>query len=84
MEEGHLRNVLKKEFSPTSTDLEMVTREAIKLDQSGKFEEDTGNDLTVEFIRDKLKEADRPIKAGWNWWMGALDYIDSGYERFQI
>jgi hypothetical protein len=84
MEEDHLRSVLKKEFSPTDTDLERVTREAIELYQSGKFEEDSGNELTVELIKNKLKEADRPIRAGWNWWRGALDYIHNGYERFQV
>jgi hypothetical protein len=85
MDEDHLRSVLNEEFSPTPTDLESVTRKAMKLDQSGKFEEDTGNDLTVELIKNKLEEADRPIKAGWNWWVGQLNvFFASRYERFQI
>jgi hypothetical protein len=84
MEEEHLRNVLEEEFSPTLTDLENVTRQAMKLYRSGKFEEDTGNELTVELIKNKLKEADRPIKAGWNWWIGQLDFFERDYKRFQV
>jgi len=85
MDEDNLRRVLEEEFSPTSTDLEKVTRKAMKLSRSGNLEEDTGNELTVEHIKNKLKEADRPIKAGWNWWVGQLDaFFESSYERFQI
>ncbi|RKS81508.1 hypothetical protein BDK61_0794 [Haloarcula quadrata] len=85
MEEDHLRSILEEEFSPTHADLERVTRQAMKLDQSGNFKEDTGDELTVDLIRNKLEEADRPIKAGWNWWVGQLNvFFESSYERFQI
>jgi hypothetical protein len=84
MYESDLRSVLVREFNATQDELEKVSRQALRLYQSGNFKEDTGNELTIELISSKLHEADRPITEGWNWWMGSLEYIHSGYLRFQI
>ena len=82
MDEEALRNQLEAVFDPQPTVLEQVVRQATRLER--QFEEDTDTELTVDLLVEKLESADRPLKASWNWWVGALDFIEDDYEQYQI
>ncbi|UPM42043.1 hypothetical protein [Halocatena salina] len=72
-------------FDPTPGERRVVTRQAIDLHDSGRFEEDTGTELTAEVIVDNLHDAPEDRLADrWNWWIGALTIAYGGYERFQV
>ncbi|MWV64479.1 hypothetical protein GRS48_06525 [Halorubrum sp. JWXQ-INN 858] len=85
MNEEELRDDLKKRFNPDPAVLDRVVTQAMRLHQSGQFEEDSNNELTATFLAEKLGSADRPLKESWNWWLGAMDFIaDNDYKKYQM
>lgn len=72
-------------FDPTPGERRVVIRQAIDLDDSGRFEDDMDTELTAEVIVDNLQDApDDRLADRWNWWIGSLTVAYGGYERFQV
>lgn len=84
MNEEDLRDELTKKFNPDPIVLDKVVTQAVRLDQSQRFETDFEKELTNELVVGKLDQADRPIDEGWNWWMGSLNFFENGYDPYKI
>lgn len=73
------------EFDPTPDERRVVVRQAMDLDDSGRFEADTGSTLTSSIVVRNLRDApDKRLPERWNWWIGSLMVAYGGYERFQV
>lgn len=84
MNEDELRQEIIRQFDPKPEHVDSVVREAKRLDRSNRFERDFESEITVELVIAKLEEANRPIIAGWNWWMGCINSFELGYKQYQI
>lgn len=86
MDRTELERELERAFDASPAELQVVSRQARDLADSGKFEADQGVELTVTVVLSNLSDApaDAPLAERWNWWLGSLEVAYGGYERFQV
>ncbi len=72
-------------FGGTASERRAVARHARDLADSGRYQQDTGNELSPEHIVVQLADAPEGSPADrWNWWIGALEFAYTGYTEFQV
>lgn len=72
-------------FGGSEGERRAVARHARDLADTGLFERDDGNLLTVDRIVSELADAPGGGPADrWNWWLGSLEVAYGGYAEFQV
>lgn len=80
-----LASSLRERFDGTESGARVVARQAVDLSDSGRYETDTGFELTERVVLEELADApDESIPDRWNWWMGSLEIAYGGYEEFGV
>ncbi|MDG5758821.1 hypothetical protein QA600_05645 [Natronococcus sp. A-GB1] len=85
IDRDRLERRLREEFGGSSGAASVVARQATDLDDSGRYEADTGTRLTAKIVVEELADApDGGPTERWNWWIGSLEIAFGGYEAFGI
>ncbi|MFD1513015.1 hypothetical protein [Halomarina rubra] len=76
---------LAERFEATPTERRVVARQARDLADSGRYEADTGHELTPAVVVHELADApDERLPSKWNWWLGSLELAFGDYAEFQV
>ena len=85
LDRADLERRLRAAFGGESGERRAVARAAADLFDSKQYREDSGIDLTPEFVVAELEDAPwGPPSERWNWWMRALEVAYGGYEEFTV
>ncbi|GAD53497.1 hypotheical protein [Halarchaeum acidiphilum MH1-52-1] len=72
-------------FPGSEAERAAVARLAADLAVSGRYEADTGRELTPAEVVEHLDDApDERVVSRWNWWVGSLDLAHGGYAEFVV
>jgi len=76
---------LRQAYGGTVGERRAVARAADDLAAAGRYQADTGVELTPARIIEELADAPDGTPADrWNWWMGALDLAYGQYTSFSV
>ncbi|WP_252699640.1 hypothetical protein [Natronosalvus vescus] len=85
LDPGSLEIRLRRKFGGTRGQSRVVVRQAVDLDDSGRYEADVGAELTNDVVLEELSDAPNGTPAErWNWWVGSLEIAYGGYGQFSI
>ncbi|KDE59177.1 hypothetical protein EL22_24180 [Halostagnicola sp. A56] len=85
IEPESLERRLREAFGGSAGAARVVARQAVDLDDSGRYSADLACELTNDVVVDELSDApDGTAPARWNWWIGSLEVAFGGYERFEV
>lgn len=86
MERDELRSVLDDAYDADDAALQVVTRQARDLADSGLIERDLSVTVSPEWLVTELSDAPdgHDLVDRWNWWIGSLDLSHGGYEQFRV
>jgi hypothetical protein len=85
LDRADLERRLRAAFGGEPGERRAVARAAADLFDSKQYREDSGIDLTPEFVVAELEDAPwGPPSERWNWWMRALEVAYGGYEEFTV
>lgn len=80
-----LEKRLRETFAGTDAASRAVVRQAVDLDDSGRYSADIESELTTDVVIDELADApDGTPPERWNWWIGSLEIAFGDYEQFAI
>lgn len=86
MEADRLETALAEAFDAPAAERRVVVRQALDLEDAGRYAETHDVGLTPDRVVAALGEA--PAGSGladrWNWWIGALEVAHGDYARFSI
>lgn len=72
-------------FSGSDAERAAVARLAADLAASGRYERDTGRELTPAEVVEHLGDAPAErVASRWNWWIGSLDLAYGEYAEFVV
>jgi hypothetical protein len=85
LDPNRLETRLQETFDGSAGGARVVARQAVDLDDSGRYEADVGAVLTTELVLDELADApDGGPPERWNWWIGSLELAFGGYAEFGV
>jgi hypothetical protein len=85
MEREVLMLHLRQAFGGAPAERRTVARAASDLADSGKLDDDRGEELTADVVVENLADCREGSPAErWNWWMGALEAAHGDYEQFVV
>jgi hypothetical protein len=85
MNRARLEAALREAFDPDPGELRVVVRQATDLVDSGRYEADSGQPLTVDVVLEGLRDApDEGLAERWNWWVGSLEFAYGDYAEFGV
>ncbi|MCU4926170.1 hypothetical protein OB905_09270 [Halobacteria archaeon AArc-dxtr1] len=85
LDPDQLEERLRAEFGGSRGASRVVARQARTLADAGRYERDTGVELTSAIVIEELADApDGAPPERWNWWLGALEIAYGGYEEFSV
>lgn len=89
IEPGQLEIALRRRFHAPIGQARVVVRQAVDLDDSGRYERDFDHPLENDIVLEELSEAPHgSLIDRWNWWIGSLeaahrDYAEFGVQRYR-
>ncbi|AHG00166.1 hypothetical protein HALLA_16530 [Halostagnicola larsenii XH-48] len=80
-----LERRLRERFGGPMAESRVVVRQAVDLDDSGRYTATVDIELTNDLVIAELSDAPDGTPADrWNWWIGSLEIAFGDYERFGI
>jgi hypothetical protein len=85
LDRADLERRLREAFGGEPGERLVVARAAADLSDSKQYLDDSGIELTPEFVIAELEDAPwGPPSERWNWWMGVLEVAYGGYDQFTV